>query len=75
MVDLGFLVAEIIKDLTIIWEIGVRPLGWEDPRRREWQPRCSCLENSIDRGAWQATDHGVTHSDTTERLPHTQGRF
>ena len=20
----------------------------------------SCLENSMDRGAWQATDHGVT---------------
>ena len=22
----------------------------------------SCLENSVDRGAWQATDHGVTKS-------------
>ena len=22
----------------------------------------SCLENSMDRGAWQATDHGVTKS-------------
>ena len=30
----------------------------------------SCLENSIDRGAWRATVHGVTHieSDMTERL-------
>ena len=28
----------------------------------------SWLENSRDRGAWQATGHGVTHeSDTTER--------
>ena len=26
----------------------------------------SCLENSRDRGAWQATVHGVTESDTTE---------
>ena len=26
----------------------------------------SCLENSIDRGAWQATVHGVTESDMTE---------
>ena len=24
----------------------------------------SCLENSMDRGAWQATVHGVTESDT-----------
>ena len=26
----------------------------------------SCLQNSIDRGAWWATVHGVTESDTTE---------
>ena len=24
----------------------------------------SCLENPTDRGAWQATVHGVTHSQT-----------
>ena len=29
-------------------------------------PQYSCLENSIDRGAWQATVHGVTTElDTT----------
>ena len=25
----------------------------------------SCLENSMDRGAWQATIHGVAESDMT----------
>ena len=26
----------------------------------------SCLENPIERGAWQTTVHGVTESDMTE---------
>ena len=30
--------------------------------------QCSCLENSMDRGVWWATVHGVTELDTTERL-------
>ena len=28
----------------------------------------SCLENPMDRGAWQAIIHGVTESDIIEKL-------
>ena len=28
----------------------------------------SCLENPMDRGAWWATVHGITESDTAEQL-------
>ena len=28
----------------------------------------SCLENSMDRGAWWTVVHGLTESDTTKRL-------
>ena len=31
----------------------------------------SCLENSIDRGAWRAAVHRITESDTTEATEHT----
>ena len=37
------------------------------PRGRKWQPtQYSCLENSTDRGAWQATVHGVAKSWTRQ---------
>ena len=31
-----------------------------------YQLQYSCLKNSMDRGAWQATVHGVTKSHTIE---------
>ena len=35
------------------------------------QLQYSCLENSMDRGAWWATIHGVTESDMTEATDHS----
>ena len=35
-------------------------LGQEDPLKKEMATHSSCLGNPMDRGAWQATVHGVT---------------
>ena len=40
------------------FEPWVRKMPW----RRAWQP--TCLENPMDRGAWRATVHRVTESQT-----------
>ena len=44
----------------------VRPLGFDDPLEEgHGNPlQHSCLEKSMDRGAWQATVHGVAKSQT-----------
>ena len=46
-------------------ETWVRPWVGKIPCRRAWHPfQYSCLENPIDRGAWQAAVPGVTKSPT-----------
>ena len=47
-------------------ETQVHPLGQEDsPGGGNGNPlQYSCLENSMDRGAWWATVHGVAKSQT-----------
>ena len=46
---------------------GLIPGLGRSPGRGHGNPlQNSCLENSIDRGAWQATVHRVAQSDVTE---------
>ena len=52
-------VAQTIKNLPAMRETQVRFLGWEDPLEKGMATQYSCLENSMDRGAWWAIVHGV----------------
>ena len=46
-------------------DAGLIPGLGRSPGREQSKPfQGSCLENPMDRGAWQATDHGVTKSWT-----------
>ena len=58
------------RDITLILESGRSPgVGNGNLLQYSW------LENSMDRGAWQATIHGVTELDRTERsTPHTYSK-
>ena len=48
----------------------VQPLGWEEPpgEGNGYLFQYSCLENSMDKEAWQATVSGVSKSRPAERL-------
>ena len=45
-------------------ETHVQSLGQEDPLEKEMALQYSSLENSMDKGAWQATVYGVAKSWT-----------
>ena len=65
---MGFPSSSVVKNLfDDAGDMG-STLGLEDsPGEGNGNPhQCSCLENSMDRGAWLATVHGVTNElDTT----------
>ena len=59
--------ARVFKLLVIIQPASVLPVVTiaRSPREGNDNPLLdSCLENPIDRGAWRATVHGVTKSQT-----------
>ena len=53
----------MVKNLPAMPETQVQFLGQEDSLEEEMETH-SCLENSMDRGAWRATVHGVAKSQT-----------
>ena len=56
----------MVKNPPAVWETLVQSLGWEDPLEEDKATHSSILAWIIpmDRGAWQATVHGVTKSQT-----------
>ena len=58
--------AQMVKSLPEVWETRVQSLDQEDPLEKEMATHSSysCLENSMDGGAWSAIVHGVTKSWT-----------
>ena len=62
------LVAQMVKNLPAnAGDAGLIPgLGRSSGGGHGKPLQYSCLENPVDRGAWWATVHGVTQSDTTE---------
>ena len=64
----------MVKNLPTIAggiEIQVPSLGQENPLEEEMATQSSILawENPVDRGAWQATVHGVTKNWTLLSMP------
>ena len=62
----GFLGASDLKESACsAGNLGSIPGSGRYPGERNGYPlQYSCLENSIDRGAWQAAVHGITKSQT-----------
>ena len=60
------LVAQMVKNPPAMWEnLGSIPGSGRFPGEGHGNPlQYSCLENSMDRGAWRVTIHGVAKSQT-----------
>ena len=56
----------MVNNLPAKQDAWIGSLGREDPPKKEMatHSQYSCLGNPMDRGAWQATIHGVSKSQT-----------
>ena len=65
----------MVKNTPATQETQVQSPGHKDsPGEGDGNPlQYSCLENSMDRGAWQATVHGVAKSQTRLKQLSTTG--
>ena len=63
---MGFPDGSVVTNLPALQVLWVRSLDWEILWEGNSNPlQYSCLENSMDRGAWQATVHGIANSWAT----------
>ena len=59
--------AQMVKNLLAVQETQIQPLGQEDPLEKGRAIHSSihsCLENPMDREAWQTIVHGVAKNQT-----------
>ena len=78
MVLRGFSGASDSKESACSTRDLVRSLGWEDPLEKGMKGyplQYSCLENPMDRGAWQATVYGDMTTREVPRTPSLKGRI
>ena len=71
------LMAHLVKNLPVMWEIWVQSLNQGYPLEKEMVAHSSILawENSIDREAWRVTVHWVTKSQAQLSNQHFHKNF
>ena len=62
----GFPGSSVVKNHSLMEEMEVQSLGWEDSLEKEMATHSNILawENPMDRGAWWAIVHGATNIRT-----------
>ena len=67
------LVAQTVKNPPALRETWVQSLGWEDPLEEDTATHSNIVVWRIpmDRGAWQATVHGVTRVGHDRAIKHS----